>query len=201
MTGRESSFSSALFIYMTAVVVLITLIPFRFRIPAGFHMTWSTSLPDLVTNVILFLPVGFLFRLSRRGDRDIFGVKTLGFGILLSLAIEFTKVFIPGRYPQVMDVLTNGLGAWLGALVCSLLLGRWKRNEGVGLLALELPLMNLAYLLIPLMWLNGLAAGGEGARLLLLLPLAVFGCAVLASIYVHRLKPVAVTLPPTDCPF
>jgi glycopeptide antibiotics resistance protein len=189
MSRRESAFTYALFFYVTAVVVLITLIPFRFRIPLGFRLTWSTNLPDLVTNVILFLPVGFLLRLNRGGNWDRFGLKTLGFGILLSLAIEFTQIFIPGRYSQVMDVLTNGLGAWVGALVCSLLLSRSKRNEASGLFALELPLMNVAYLLIPLMWLNGLAAGGEVARLLLLMLLSVFGWGVLASVYVHRLKP------------
>jgi glycopeptide antibiotics resistance protein len=188
MTRRESAFTSALFIYMTAVVVLITLLPFRFRIPARFQITWSTDVPDLMTNVILFLPIGFLFRLSRGRKKDRFCTKTLGFGILLSCAIEFTQFFVPGRSSQVIDVLTNGLGAWLGAMVFVLLMGRSKENDAIRLFALELPVMNLAYLLIPLMWLNGLSTGGEAARLWLLLLLGLFGCGVFASIYVHRLK-------------
>ena len=62
---RKSAFTSALFFYMTAVVALITLIPFTFRVPAGFRIGWSMDVPDLITNVMLFLPLGFLFRLSR----------------------------------------------------------------------------------------------------------------------------------------
>lgn len=85
-------------------------------------------------------------------------------------------------------MLTNGLGAWVGAMVLVYLIGRSKENHTIRLFALELPLMNLAYLLIPLMWLNGLSIGGEAARLWLLLLLGLFGCGVLASIYAHRLK-------------
>ncbi len=185
---RESAFTSALFIYMTAVVILITLIPFTFRIPAGFHVGWSTDAPDMITNVFLFLPVGFLFRLSRGKNRDRFCVKTLGLGILLSAAIEFTQIFIPGRYCSVVDVVTNGLGAWLGAVVYGLLAGGSKEEYPIRLFSLELPLMNVVYLLIPLMWLNGLSTGSESARLVLLLLLALFGSGVLVSVCVHRLE-------------
>jgi glycopeptide antibiotics resistance protein len=188
MTRRESAFTSALFIYMTAVVVLITLLPLNFRIPAKYQITWSFDASDMITNVILFLPVGFLFRLSRGRKNDPFCIKTLGFGIMLSSCIEFTQFFVPGRFTQISDVLTNSLGALLGAIVFVLLKGRSKENEAIRILTLELPLMNLAYLLIPLMWLNGLANGGEEARLWLLLSLGLFGGGVLASIYVHRLK-------------
>ena len=55
-----------------------------------------------------------------------------------------------------MDVVTNGFGAWLGALLFKLL---------EKIFALELPLMNLVYLLIPLLWLNGLSLGGEIRRM------------------------------------
>lgn len=185
---RKSAFTSALFIYMTAVVILITLIPFTFRIPAEFRIGWSGNVPDMITNVILFLPVGFLFRLSRGKNRDRFCAKALCLGILLSSAIEFTQIFIPGRYCSVVDVLTNGLGAWLGAMVYDMLAGGSKEHYPIRLFALELPLMNVVYLLIPLMWLNGLSTGNETARLVLLLLLALFGSGVLVSIYVHRLK-------------
>lgn len=185
---RESAFTSALFIYMTAVVVLITLFPFRFRIPAQFRIIWSTDVPSLITNVFLFLPIGFLFRLNRGRNRDRFCAKALGLGILLSSAIEFTQLFVPGRGTQVTDVLANGLGAWLGAMVCGLFVGRSKENYVIRLFAPELPLMNWVYLLIPLMWLNGLSTGGETARLWLLLLLGLLGGGVLASIYAHRLK-------------
>jgi VanZ family protein len=44
--------------------------------------------------------------------------------MLLSLAVETAQVFIVGRYPQVSDVLLNGLSAWIGAI----LFGALKKN-------------------------------------------------------------------------
>ena len=152
---RQPSLSYALLIYMCIIVVLITLIPFTFRMPDKIHITWSTNFPDFITNIILFLPIGFLFRLRHRKNKDRFCIQALGFGILLSLGIEFSQLFVPGRYTQVIDVITNGMGAWLGAMVFVFLIGRLKEGGSVRLFVLELPLMNIVYLLIPLMWLNG----------------------------------------------
>ncbi|MBW2643681.1 MAG: VanZ family protein [Deltaproteobacteria bacterium] len=185
---RQFSFSHSLLIYMCIIVVLITLIPFTFRVPDKIHITWSTNFPDFITNIILFLPIGFLFRLSHRKNKDRFCIQALSFGILLSLGIEFLQLFIAGRFAQIIDVITNGMGAWLGAMVFVFLMGRLKEGSSVRLFALELPLMNLLYLLIPLMWLNGLSAGEEVARLWLMLLLGLLGCGVLASIYIHRFK-------------
>jgi len=56
------------------------------------------------------------------------------------------------------------------------------------LFPLELPLMNLVYLTIPLLWLNGLSSGQETTRLWLMLLLGIFGGSLLSSIYVHRFK-------------
>ena len=185
---RQSSFNYSLLIYMCTIVILVTLIPFTFRKPDEIHITWSTNFPDLITNIILFLPIGFLFRLSRRKNKDRFCIQALGFGILLSLGIEFSQLFVPGRYTSVIDVITNGTGAWLGAIIFVSMTKKLKEDSAVRLLTLELPLMNIVYLLFPLMWLNCLSIGEEAARLWLMLLLGLFGCGVLASIYIHRLK-------------
>ena len=184
----QSSFNYALLIYMCIIVVLVTLIPFTFRKPDEIHITWSTNFPDLITNIILFLPIGFLFRLSHRKNKDRFCIQALGFGILLSLGIEFSQLFVPGRYTQVIDVITNATGTWLGAIIFVFMTKKLREDRAVRLLTLELPLMNIVYLLIPLMWLNCLSFGEESARLWLMLLLGLFGCGVLASIYIHRLK-------------
>jgi len=185
---RQSSFNYALLIYMCIVVILVTLIPFTFRKPDELQITWSTNFPDFITNIILFLPIGFLFRLSRRKNKDRFCLQALGFGILLSSAIEFSQLFVPGRYSQVIDVITNATGAWLGAIIFVFMTKKLKEDRAVRLLSLELPLMNIVYLLIPLMWLNCLSTGEEAGRLRLVLLLGLFGCGVLASIYIHRFK-------------
>jgi glycopeptide antibiotics resistance protein len=184
----QSTLSYALLIYMCIIVVLITLIPFDFRLPREFIITGSTNFADFTTNIFFFIPVGFLFRLSRRQSKDILCLNALIFGLLLSSAIEFTQVFIPGRYTQLIDVITNGLGAWFGAILFVLLKGQLSGERAGKLFSLELPLMNLVYLLIPLMWLNGLATGEEAARLWLLLLLGLFGTGVFCSISIYRFR-------------
>ena len=184
----KSTLSYALLIYMCIIVILITLIPFEFRFPREFKITLSTNFTDLITNIFLFIPAGFLFRLSRKQSKDTLCLKELIFGLLLSSAIEFTQLFIPGRYTQLIDVITNGLGTWFGAIVFILLKGQLRGERPDKLFSLELPLMNLVYLLIPLMWLNGLAIGEEAARLWMLLLLVLFGTGVLCSIYINRFR-------------
>ena len=106
---RQPSLTYALLIYMCIIVILITLIPFTFRKPEEIHITWSTNVSDFITNIILFLPIGFLFRLNRRRNKDRFCLQALGFGILLSLGIEFSQLFVPwsvpGRFTQVIDLI------------------------------------------------------------------------------------------------
>ena len=55
----QNTLSYALLIYMCIIVVLITLIPFEFRIPAEFKIVWSTNFVDFITNIFLFIPIGF----------------------------------------------------------------------------------------------------------------------------------------------
>jgi glycopeptide antibiotics resistance protein len=138
----QNTLSYALLIYMCTIVVFITLIPFEFRIPGEFKITWSTNFADFITNIFLFIPIGFLFRLNRRQSKDILCLNALIFGFLLSSAIEFTQVFIPGRYTQFIDVITNGLGAWLGAILLVLLMGQLRGERTGKLLSLELPLIS-----------------------------------------------------------
>jgi glycopeptide antibiotics resistance protein len=167
---------------------LITLIPFEFRIPREPKITWSTNFTDFITNILLFIPIGFLFRINRRQSKDMLCLNTLIFGFLLSSAIEFTQVFIPGRYPQFIDLITNGLGAWLGAIFFVSLKRQLSGEQTGKLFSLELPLMNLVYLLIPLMWLNGLATGEEAARLWLMFLLGLCGTGAICSIAIYRFR-------------
>jgi hypothetical protein len=104
------------------------------------------------------------------------------------VVIEIIQVFLPGRYTSVIDVMTNGAGAWVGALIFTIIKGYLDERRIAGVFALELPLMNLVYLLIPLIWLNGLSAGNELTRVWLLVVLGLFGAIVLSSLYIHRLR-------------
>lgn len=184
----ESTLNYALLLYMCIIVLLITLIPFEFRIPDQYKITWSTNFPDLITNIFLFIPIGFLLKLTRGQNRDKLCLGPLIFGLILSTGIEFTQAYIPGRYTQVIDVVTNGLGAWFGGMILAFLGNHLNGGHTGRLFALELPLMGLIYLLIPLMWLNGLATGKEENRLWLLLLLGIVGASVICSVYINRFK-------------
>jgi glycopeptide antibiotics resistance protein len=185
---EQSTFGFALLLYIVIVVVLITLIPFEFRIPDKIQFTWATYTEDFFANIILFLPVGFIFKLSRRTNQDRFCIHALIFGTLLSVTIEFAQLFVPGRYTSIIDVITNGSGAWLGGLIFVFLKRTLKEERAGHLPTLELPLMNLVYLLIPLMWLTGLSAGQEVLRWWLMVLLGLFGGGVLFSIYFFHLR-------------
>jgi glycopeptide antibiotics resistance protein len=178
----------AMLIYMCVVVVLIALVPFEFRLPPKFQIFWETNFSDFVINIILFIPIGFLYSLTNRKCGDLLGLRALTLGFLLSLTVELAQAFIPGRCTSIIDVFSNCLGVWLGRMMFAFLRSQLKEKPKGRLFSLELPLMGLVYLLIPLMWLNGMGTGEEDSRSWLLLLLGVFGTGVICSIYVYRFK-------------
>jgi VanZ family protein len=145
---------------------------------------WVGGWFDTVSNVLLFLPLGYLYRLARPSQQGTTSLSVFCLGLCVSAGIELAQLFLPGRYTSPADVLTNGAGAWLGTWLCDRaqrLLGRaW-----MGWLALEVPLMNIVYLLVPLIWLNCLAAGGDHARSRLAWLLGLCGSVVLAGVFRH----------------
>ncbi len=201
------------------VVGTITLVPFHFRWPDavtlsfGGYTPWATAF-DVVANVALFFPLGFLYALTRAADerpaspRTVL-VRALLLGALASLLIETTQLFEPERYPSPVDVTTNALGALLGAWTHRRLAARLTVDSGViGRLALELPVMGLVYLLVPLCTLAAVtlggataaeAAAGAGApavaRSLGLVALALFGGTLLGQIQRWHFGPAGVATP------
>ena len=173
---------------MSIIILIITLIPFDFRVPQQFKISWATNRTDFINNIFLFIPIGFLFKLSRGHRKDTLYLAPFLFGLILSMTIEGTQAFIQERFTQAIDVTTNGLGAWLGGFIYVYLKGRLSGERSGRLLALELPLMSLLYLLIPLIWLSGLGTGREIARLWIIFYLGIFGGCVLSSIYIYRLR-------------
>ena len=87
------------------------LIPFR---TFSFD-SWSFMI--LLGNVIMFFPFGFFAVLLWR---NISAKRILLIGVLTSLFIEFTQLFV-GRSFDIDDILLNTLGVLLGGLFCYLL--------------------------------------------------------------------------------
>ncbi|MGE5255150.1 MAG: VanZ family protein [Hyphomicrobiales bacterium] len=186
---KPSALGYALLTYMTLVIAAITLIPFEFKLRQHVAFSLRGSLSDVFENIVLFLPLGFLFHLYRRqtGWRSV--LQALCFGTLVSAALETGQLFLPARFPSVLDVAANGLGAGLGACAAAFQHPQARPERMSALFALEMPLMNVVYLLIPLLWLGSLSMDGEVHRLALMLVLGLFGGSVLASVYTSRRPP------------
>jgi hypothetical protein len=143
---------------------------------------WVGPWHDVLANVVLFLPLGFLARLVRR-DAVRGSLDVLVAGACTSLAIEALQHFLPARHPSPLDVLANAAGAWLGALLHDAVTRRRRLDARlVAQLGLELPLMGLVYLLVPLLWLAGLARGEGWFAFLPTAGFALFGATLLATI-------------------
>lgn len=165
---------------------MITLAPFQFARPEHLKAAWIVLdtgwLSDLLLNVALFLPLGFIARRSfSDAGRGPWGV--VGAAVLVSAAIETAQLFLAPRYTAASDVIANGTGALLGVWLSDAVGARMGAGRTlVGRLLLDLPLMGLVYLLVPLLWLDGLAAAGEPDRLWLLVPLVATGVLALAAV-------------------
>jgi VanZ family protein len=194
--------------YIGCVVLVITLQPFTFRWPRSVDvMFWAPDSPwggwfDVVANVALFIPLGFVAALARTAAAPAGAKHALawvtGWAAAASAGIELVQCLEPGRYPSPTDVATNAAGAWLGA---------WLRRRAaahlgadtalVTRLALELPVMGLVYVTLPLLTLAGLTAGGApGAgdtRALAVVALAAFGGTLLGTVQRRHLGPSGAT--------
>jgi len=71
---------------------------------------------DVLGNILLFLPLGFVCAGALGGGRT--AVRRLaavgGLGLALSISIEAIQLLIPGRATDVDDVIFNALGAVVG---------------------------------------------------------------------------------------
>ncbi len=186
----------AFLLYLVCMVGLVTLLPFDFTVPAGARILWTGELSDAAANVVMFLPLGFLFRLTWPAPRDRRALRPLVFGLALSLLLEAAQLFLPSRFSSPVDVVTNGAGAWLGALAHDDIRRRLQLTASLaGRLALELPLMGLVYLLVPLLWISALAGFGRRGPPLSTLLIGLLGAIALGQVYRHRFGPAGTISP------
>ena len=169
--------------YIILIILLLTLNPFYFSPPQEIVFNFYSGLNNLIANILLFLPVGFLYRLTTK-KRGAFL-----FGALISLSIETVQFFIPARTPSVPDILANMAGAGLGAFLHDLLSAQMPIPQAMlGRLRLETPLMGLIYLLTPLLWINILALSEAPYRWLLTLLLGTCGAIIFSNLFRHWWK-------------
>ncbi|RLK48976.1 VanZ family protein [Microbacterium telephonicum] len=110
----------------TAGGVLSALTDWFAQWPASAWLTYPVL--EFTANVVLFLPVGILWVLWRGGRGWAWAAAI---GLAVSTAIETTQgLLLPDRFADVRDLVSNTLGALLGAAVLAVLLRRARRRAG-----------------------------------------------------------------------
>jgi glycopeptide antibiotics resistance protein len=182
--------SLVLLLYFLCIIATLTLAPFHFVVPARLHVMYTGEWLDVVANVLLFVPLGFLYPLTRSNRAEMPPVSVFVLGGVLSGLIETTQLFEPERYSSVIDVLTNAGGAAIGALLARAISRRVRVNARfVGRLSLEIPLIGLIYVLLPLVLVASFMAADDRLRMLALLPLALVGARLFSSVQRHHFGP------------
>lgn len=87
--------------------------------PAAYH---DISSPDVLANVLLYMPFGFLCALQRRW-RVI--VPCLLLALVISLCLETAQMFLPGRVSSLLDTALNVFGTGVGAVAALVI--AWPR--------------------------------------------------------------------------
>lgn len=133
--ARRSRLISYLAVGYTLLVAYASLYPFRtWRGPADGALSFMFApwpryytFFDLLVNVLAYVPLGFLLALTAlpwMAPRRAAIAATLA-GTALSLALEVAQGFIPERVSSNLDLLNNGLGAMIGALLSVTMGARW----------------------------------------------------------------------------
>jgi VanZ family protein len=124
---RASALARYLFGAYAVLVVYASLHPFSgWQIQAPTPFAFLTApLPrsitrfDLVTNILGYIPLGFLAVLAayprlRAGKGLAFGIAC---SVILSFILESLQMYLPSRTSSNVDLLANALGGTLGALL------------------------------------------------------------------------------------
>lgn len=121
-------------------VVYGSLVPLSFQpMPWALALDRFSAIPylqlgidsraDWVANVLLFIPLSFLWATVLWPGRGAGGaaftaVLVIGAAAVLSVTIEFTQVFFPPRTVSINDIVAENLGALIGALIHA-----WQRQR------------------------------------------------------------------------
>jgi VanZ family protein len=182
-TGKR--LAVALFSYFALVTLVITLSPFDFA-PMPFRIGYAVVLHDVLLNIALFLPLGFLLRSLQHGrpGRGRRVVVLLG---AASVAVEIGQLFLHGRFSSPVDVFANTAGAYLGVVLRDRI-ERWPvwSPQVVGRTGLDIPLVGLLYLLVPQLWLSILGVVEDPRSAVTTVLLAGAGALVLNALMRHR---------------
>ena len=184
-TRTGARLTLALLGYFVLVTAVITLSPFDFSL-RRFRVSLALVPTDIVANIALFLPLGFLGRgLTNGSARG--GRRVVWIAAVCSLLIEVSQLFLRRRYAGPIDVVSNTAGAWLG-VVARDWIERWAlwHPRLVGRIGLDVPLVGLLYLLVPQLWLSSVGLIEDPRRSVTTLLLGCAGAIVLVALHRNR---------------
>ena len=120
-------------IALLAVITVLELYPFRFRVKNGslgparkLLSTWAQSPQplDFFLNIVAYVPFGFCATLSLTVPNSALGrvLVVVLCGTVLSISFELAQYYIPGRFTSAADVYANTLGTLVGSAIAVLLI-------------------------------------------------------------------------------
>jgi glycopeptide antibiotics resistance protein len=181
--------SAALLGYFVLITLVITLSPFDLSAPRLVRVSLGLVPADILANVALFLPLGFLSRGLERRTRAA-PWRTVWRAAAFSTLIELVQLCIADRYASPVDVATNTCGAYLGVALRDRLTRTTAWQPALaGRLGLEVPLVGLLFLLVPQMWLNGVGLVHDPWRIATTLLLSAAVAIVLMALRARRSAP------------
>ena len=93
------------------------------------------SVAELTLNLLGFIPLGFLICLCllKRDRRPTWNyiLWAVGAGCSLSLTIELTQIWLPGRESTLLDLAMNTAGSGIGGMVIGLCSGTYRGRERI----------------------------------------------------------------------
>ncbi|MBT7605496.1 MAG: VanZ family protein [Kordiimonadaceae bacterium] len=93
---------------MVLVVVILSLLP-------QDQISTQLSFNDKVAHFLIYFILTFIALLSSTKKHSLLSI--LAIQILIGICLEVAQSFIPGRFPEFLDVIANSLGVLVGALV------------------------------------------------------------------------------------
>ncbi|QZA77967.1 VanZ family protein [Deefgea tanakiae] len=96
----------------------------------SYPLPYYFTLFDNAINILAYIPLGLSAAIIFRHSRLALIYATL-IGFFISMGVEFVQQFLPSRIASNMDILSNGFGAFLGAVIGVLfshrsVLRRWQ---------------------------------------------------------------------------
>jgi VanZ family protein len=129
MAADKSRLALYLTLGYTLLVLYASLTPFSgWRDPGESALAWvSAPWPryltafDLIVNVLAYVPLGFFAALVVMPGVRPWIAALIGsvVGLGLSFVLEVAQVYLPGRVSNNLDLMTNALGAALGAILAA----------------------------------------------------------------------------------